>query len=70
MSEKPRDPIFGAAILKLSFSLKKMTDEAGFRVVYFGALKELGLTDREVTRYIEEHRKELEAHILAHNKNR
>jgi len=67
MSGQEKDPLFGAAILKLTFTLKNMTDEPGFRVVYYGTLKELGLTDSQVDRYIEEHRETLEAHIRAHN---
>ena len=63
MIEKPKEPIFGAAVLKLSFMPNRMIDQPGFRVVYFGTLKELGLTDREVTEYVNEHRAELEAHI-------
>lgn len=58
-----RDPLFGAAILKLSFLLRGKADEPGFRVVYFGTLRELGLVDAEVNAYIEAHRAELEARI-------
>jgi hypothetical protein len=60
-----RDPLRGAAILKLSFLLRGMADEPGFRVVYFGTLRELGLTDAEVERYIAIHRQDLEARIAA-----
>ena len=63
MTNNTKEPIFGAAILKLSFVLNGMVDQPGFRVVYFGTLKELGLTDQQVTAYINEHRSELEAHI-------
>lgn len=63
MEKKPKDPLFGVAILKLSFILKGKADDPGFRVVYFGTLKELGLTDAEVTEYLLAHREELEKHI-------
>jgi hypothetical protein len=63
MTITPEEPIFGAAILKLSFILNGMIDQPGFRVVYFGTLKELGLTDRQVTDYLNTHRAELEAHM-------
>ncbi len=63
MPEKPRDPLFGAAVLKLSFLMKGIADQPGFRVVYFGTLSELGITNTEVDAYIQEHRAELEAHI-------
>lgn len=65
---KDKDPLFSAAILKLTFMMKKMTDQPGFRVVYFGTLKDLGLTDRTVSDYIDAHREELEAHIAAHGR--
>lgn len=63
MSKKTRDPLFGAAILKLSMIMKGMASDPGFRVVYFGTLKEFGLTDNQVDTYIKEHREELEAQI-------
>lgn len=63
MTARDRDPLYGAAILKLSFLLRGKADEPGFRVVYFGTLKELGLTNSEVDAYIEAHRAELEEHI-------
>jgi hypothetical protein len=67
MPEETQNPIFGAAILKLTFALKNKADEPGFRVVYYGTLRELGLTDSQVTLYIQEHRETLEAHIRAYN---
>ncbi|MDD5307839.1 MAG: hypothetical protein PHU25_11015 [Deltaproteobacteria bacterium] len=63
MSELPQDPLFGAAVLKLSFLLKGRADEPGFRVVYYGALKDLGLVNSQVDAYIAQHRALLEAHI-------
>ncbi len=57
------DPLFGAAILKLSFIQKGMTDNPGFRAVYHGTIKDLGVTDQQVTDYIEAHRAELENHL-------
>ncbi|MCP4599745.1 MAG: hypothetical protein GY847_04265 [Proteobacteria bacterium] len=68
MLQKSRDPLFGAAVLKLSFTLKGSIDQPGFRVVYFGTLKELGLNDSQVDAYIREHRSELEAHIQSEKK--
>ena len=63
MKKRSGDPLFGAAVLKLSMLLKGMADEPGFRVVYFGTLKELGLTNSQVDAYIVEHRAELESLI-------
>lgn len=58
-----KDPLFGAAVLKLSF--RKQADEGGegFRFVYEGVLRDLGLTDEEVDRYIDAHREELESAV-------
>ena len=57
------DPVFGAAVLKLSFLMKGIADQPGFRVVYFGTIRDLGITDAEVNAYIEEHRSSLENYI-------
>ena len=64
---KPRDPLFSAAILKLSMAKRGMISEPGFRVVYAGTLKELGVTDSEVNAYISKHRERLESHIDSKN---
>jgi hypothetical protein len=64
MSERPgRDPLFGAAVLRLSFELRGATDDPGFRFVYRKTLADLGLTDDTVRAYVEEHRDALERHI-------
>lgn len=63
MTGSDGDPLFGAAVLKMSFVMKGMQDDPGFRVVYFGAIKELGLTDSQVNKYIGKNRETLEAHI-------
>ncbi len=68
MALNKQDPLFGPAVLKLSFIMKDIIDQPGFRVVYFGTLKELGLVDSQVDAYIQEHRDALEAHIRGHEK--
>jgi len=70
MSDAPRarDPLFGAAVLRLSFQLRGSTDDPGFRFVYRKSLQDLGLTDAAVCRYIDAHRDELERHIRASGK--
>ena len=55
--------LFGAAILKLSFMIKGIHDQPGFRVVYHGTLREFDLTNGEVDTYIEAHRDELMAKL-------
>lgn len=62
-NDKTSDPLFGAAILKLSMVKRGMGEEPGFRVVYAGTLRELGLSDKDVDEYIAAHRERLEAHI-------
>ena len=57
------DPLFGAAILKLTFTRKEMLNTPGFTFVYNGTLRELGVTDGQVDRYIKKHREILTAHI-------
>ena len=61
--QNKKNPIFGAAILKLSFALKNKMDDPGFRVVYFGTLKELGLRDSQVDDYIKKNKESLVEHI-------
>jgi hypothetical protein len=64
MSERPsRDPLFGAAVLRVSFELRGTTDDPGFRFVYRKTLTDLGLTDDAVRSYVETHRDEIERHI-------
>ena len=63
MSKESRDPLFGAAVLKLSMAQKGMIGEPGFRVVYAGTLRELGITDSEVDDYIDKNRSKLDAHL-------
>lgn len=67
MEQGPGDPLFGAAILKLSFlqrDNKRVQFSAGFKAVYLSTIKELELTDRQVDEFIAKYRNQLEAHIL------
>ncbi len=61
MANRKKDPLFGAAVLKLSFQLRGDDGGPGFQFVYDGVLRDLGLTDEEVSRYLEENRQEIEA---------
>lgn len=60
MSGKRKDPLFGAAVLKLSFMLREGENEEGFRFVYEGVLRDLGVTEDEVDAYLEENREMVE----------
>ena len=52
--------MFGAAVLKMSFLLRGEEGGTGFRFVYDGVLRDLGVSDADVDRYIEAHRAEVE----------
>ncbi|NLN62078.1 MAG: hypothetical protein GX146_04300 [Myxococcales bacterium] len=69
MAKTREQALFGAAVLKLTFAIKKMQHLPGFRVVYMGTLKEFQLTDEEVNQYILAHRDELDAHIRDRDKS-
>jgi hypothetical protein len=57
--EKSDDPIEGAALLRLTFSARDELDDPNFKAIYKGVLTDLGITDRQVRRYIEKHKAEL-----------
>ncbi len=63
MATPRRDPLFGAAVLKLSFALRGHGAEESFRFVYEGVLRDLKVTDEQVDRYLDEHREEVEAAV-------
>lgn len=60
MSARKKDPLFGAAVLKLSFMLREGENEEGFRFVYEGVLRDLGVTEEEVDAYLEKNREKVE----------
>ncbi|AKU92853.1 hypothetical protein [Vulgatibacter incomptus] len=63
MATRKKNPLFGAAVLKLSFQLRGDDAGPGFRFVYDGVLRDLGLTDEEVVSYLEENRQAVEAAV-------
>lgn len=63
MATRKRDPLFGAAVLKLSFKLQDKEAGAAFRFVYDGVLRDLGVTEEDVARYLDENRDEVEAAV-------
>lgn len=54
------NPLFGAAVLKLTLG-SRLARDPGMRELYEGALADLGVRATEVDVYIAEHRAELEA---------
>jgi hypothetical protein len=55
--------LFSAAVLKRSFALRGEEHKEGFEFVYRGVLRDLGLEDREVDKYLEAHLAEVDAAI-------
>ncbi len=56
-----KDRLFGAAVLKMSFRLRGAEASPAFSAIYPGVLRDLGLDDEAIERYIEEHRAEVES---------
>lgn len=62
--EKTRaERLFSAAVLRRSFELQDGQYREGFRFVYEGVLRDLGLEESEVEEYLAAHRSEVEAAI-------
>lgn len=59
-SKSLKDKLFGAAVLKTSFALRKALESPAFLGVYPGVLRDLGLDDAAVDAYIAEHREAVE----------
>jgi hypothetical protein len=55
-----KDKLFGAAVVKMSFRLRGDEGSPAFKAVYPGILRDLGLEDAAVERYIEENRAAVE----------
>jgi hypothetical protein len=60
VAAQKRDPLFGAAVLKVSFRQRGDEASEGFRSIYEGVLRDLGVSDEDVERYLAEHREEVE----------
>ena len=57
------EKLFSAAVLRLSFELQDGQYKDGFRFVYEGVLRDLGVEERDVEAYLAEHRAEVERAI-------
>ena len=55
--------LFAAAVLRRSFELRGEEYSAGFRFVYDGVLRDMGLEDDAVVVYLVAHRDEVEKAI-------
>jgi hypothetical protein len=66
MAARPKtrsEKLFSAAVVRLSFELQDGQYKEGFRFVYEGVLRDLGLEERDVEEYLASHRAEVEAAI-------
>jgi hypothetical protein len=62
-----KNPLFGAAVVKLV--LRKRTGESGASSsLYEGILRDLGVTDAEVEKFLAEHEAEVERAIRSHGR--
>ncbi len=62
--EKTREEkLFAAAVLRRTFEFHDEQYRHGFRFVYEGVLRDLGLEEAEVEAYLAAHRDEVEAAI-------
>lgn len=57
------EKLFSAAVVLRSFELRGDEYKPGFRFVFEGVLRDLGLEEAEVTKYLAEHRAEVEKAI-------
>jgi hypothetical protein len=71
--KKPKtrqEKLFSAAVLRRGFELQEGQYREGFRFVYEGVLRDLGLEEAEVDEYLEKHRSEVDAAIGRGRKGR
>ncbi len=62
--EKTRDEkLFAAAVLRRSFELSGDEQRQGYRFVYEGVLRDLGLEDGDVAEFLADHSLEVDAAI-------
>ena len=62
-----KNPLFGAAVVKAV--LRKRTGAGGATsVLYEGILRDLGVTDAEVEKFLSEHEAEVEQAIRSHGR--
>ncbi len=57
------EKLFAAAVLRRSFQLRGEETQQGFKFVYEGVLRDLGLAGEEVDEYLAVHREEVDAAI-------
>ena len=61
--KSPEERLFAAAVLRRSFELRGEEYADGFRFVYEGVLRDMGLEDDAVVTYLVAHRDEVDRAI-------
>jgi hypothetical protein len=64
---RKKDPLFGAAVVKAVLR-KRSGDGAATSTLYEGILRDLGVTDADVERYLSDHEREIEDAIRTHGR--
>jgi hypothetical protein len=62
-----KSPLFGAAVVKAVLR-KRPTEGEATSALYEGILRDLGVTDAEVEKYLSEHEEEVEQAIRSHGR--
>ena len=62
-----KNPLFGAAVVKAVLRKRKGAGAATSEL-YEGILRDLGVTDGDVERYLDEHKEEVELAIRSHGR--
>lgn len=60
-SRRQKDPLFAAAVLKLTFERRRDEQSPHFKVIYEGVLRDLAVTDADVDAYLVAHLPAVEA---------
>ncbi|MFO0596423.1 MAG: hypothetical protein U0228_13990 [Myxococcaceae bacterium] len=60
MAKTREQKLFGAAVLKTSFRLRDSLESPAFKGIYPGVLRDLGVDDAEVEKFIEANREAVE----------
>jgi len=66
--KRRRNPLLGAAVLKALLQRRAGEERAKTSTLYEGILRDLGVTDAQVEKYLVEHAEEVEEAIRGHGR--
>ena len=66
--KRRRNPLLGAAVLKALLQRRAGDDRKKTASLYEGILRDLGVTDEQVEKYLSEHAEEVEEAIRGHGR--